>query len=335
MSGLGEPTGHRSSHRCTDQGLTGQAETLVVLADDPARALSKQSPTEPIILVLRLAVPNPPDRVDAGAIARRDQLVVDPQPAAVNGGRVTGTLARAGPVVGGDQVKRVALAEQRLDRVSQFSAGQKAAIKAVGKIALALAHTHRVDGSIVTRDMVAKATGANVDTAGDQLAVFDIEGSPVRRVDKPYGAKTLRSFQLETRDPAEIIERMATLSERLEKRPTATKVPRCRTCPEGTSPSSASSARGAASCPTSGTSGRARPSRTPTWRKTPRCAPHPPGVVEQVTYGGEKRHVADATPPDPDARATAMVDTGAERPIDPWKRPDNRDQEPVDLPGPP
>ena len=58
-------------------------------------------------------------------------------------------------------------------------------------------------------------------------------------------------------------------------------------------------------------------------------SPLPP-VDVLVTYGGEKRHVAEA-PETADARAAAMVGTGADRPVDPWKRPERRDKEPVDL----
>jgi hypothetical protein len=217
--------------------------------------------------------------------------------------------------------RRMALAEQRLDRVSQYSVGQKAAIKASAQIAPALANTHRTDEPIMTREMVGAAYGAKPDTAGDHLKVFDVEGSPIRRAPKPYGTKTLYHFKLETLDPVEIVERMAALGERLEKRPTATKTPRCQDHPEAGRIVNIICAE----C------GQLLDER----HVKPRKAKRADNVEKNSTlgqtvftcvdvpgnYGGEKRHVAGSEP-DPDARAAAMVgaSAGVDRPVDQWKR---------------
>ena len=130
--------------------------------------------------------------------------------------------------------RRLMLAEQRLDRCSKFNAGQKSAIKAVARIAPALANSLGKDDPILTREMVAKVYGAKEETAGGHLKVFDLAGSPVPRVLKPYGATALTHYKLETRDPIEIIDRMAALGEQLDKRPAPRQRVQCRTCPEGT-----------------------------------------------------------------------------------------------------
>jgi hypothetical protein len=121
--------------------------------------------------------------------------------------------------------RRMVLAEQRLDRVSKYSDGQKAAIKAVAKIAPALANSLQKDDPIITRTMVAEATGAKPATAGDHLKVFDLEGSPVPRKLKRYGRKDLTHYRPTTRDPVEIIERMAEIGEALDARPRAAASP--------------------------------------------------------------------------------------------------------------
>ena len=129
--------------------------------------------------------------------------------------------------------RRTTLVDQRLGRVSNYSSTQKDIIKATARLAPALANTHQTDAPIITREMLAEATGGKAGTIGENLKVFDVEGSPIRRVTKGYGPKSLTHFELTTRDPIEIMEKMAEIGEQLEKRPSPRVRPTCPTCPEG------------------------------------------------------------------------------------------------------
>jgi hypothetical protein len=189
--------------------------------------------------------------------------------------------------------RRVSLAEQRLDRVSKFSAGQKAAIKAVAKIAPALANSLQKDDPIITRNMIAEVTGATVDTTGAHLKVFDLEGSPVPRELKPYGPKDLTHYKLKTRDPAGIIETMAALGEQLEKRPTARKTRRCKTCPEGTGTIVNIVCEGCGCLLEERRVAAPKADAADNVGKNPTLDPSSAPVDVLVTYGGEKPDVAD------------------------------------------
>ena len=145
--------------------------------------------------------------------------------------------------------RRTTLVDQRLGRVSNYSSTQKDIIKATARLAPALANTHQTDAPIITREMLAEATGGKAGTIGENLKVFDVEGSPIRRVTKGYGPKSLTHLRADDPRPVEIIEKMAEIGEQLEKRPAPRVRPDVPHLPgRAPGPSSASSAKAVAAC---------------------------------------------------------------------------------------
>lgn len=217
--------------------------------------------------------------------------------------------------------RRRTLAEQRLDRCSQFNAGQKAAIKIVALIAPARANSLGVDDPIITRKTVAAVYGAKEETTGGHLKVFDLEGSPVVRVRKPYGTKEVTHYELKTRDPIEIIEKMATLGEQLDKRPSPRQRVRCRTCPEGTGTIVNIICEGCGGLLEERHVAPPKDAQTGNAGKNPPLGESPP-TVDVVTVQAEKPRVAGTPDSDElaDGRAAAAVAVQT-RPPDPSKQP--------------
>jgi hypothetical protein len=230
--------------------------------------------------------------------------------------------------------RRVTLADQRLQRVSNYSSTQKDIIKATARLAPALANTHQTDAPIITREMLAEATGGKAGTVGENAKVFDLEGSPIRRVTKSYGAKSLTHFELTTHDPAEIIEKMAEIGEQLERRPAPRVRPTCPTCPEGTGTIVSIVCEGCGGL----LEERRCSSQAPQRAEKPHVAddgPPPPTVDDYVTPGAAKPHVAGAPETDELAarRAQAAQAIPLGRQPDKWKRPERPKDDPGDDAG--
>jgi hypothetical protein len=139
-----------------------------------------------------------------------------------------------------EEDRRLRLAERELDKVKGFSATQKAAIKVTAGI-LSSAVSRDVAPQVITRGMVAEEMGCHEATAGAAAKVFDLPGSPVRRMnvrtneldeDGMARPKIVTQYSAETASPAEIIEGMIRVAEGLAERHRRYEPKRCPQHPD-------------------------------------------------------------------------------------------------------
>jgi hypothetical protein len=217
--------------------------------------------------------------------------------------------------------RRTDLAKARVRRA--WKPGQADAIIAVATIAPPIANAHQTDAPIITRSMVAETNGSHVGSAGENLKVFDLPGSPIKRSPKPLGTKELTTYQVGGLTTPEILEQMAELGERIKEqdgaRP-ATRAKRVR-CPDhpdaGTIASIVCAAEGC------GNILDERHIAAPVVDNSSetRALEATPPAVDALRTTSQARNADVAGPePDPDARAAAMVATDTGRDVDTYKR---------------
>ncbi|MCC7107122.1 MAG: hypothetical protein IT307_18475 [Chloroflexi bacterium] len=222
--------------------------------------------------------------------------------------------------------RRAELAKQRLRRA--WKPGQADAIIAVATIAPPIANAHQTDDPIITREMVAESSGAHPGTAGENLKVFDLEGSPIQRVRKMFGPKALTAYQLNGLTSVEILEGMADLGENLDKRPaTRAKRVRCQTCPADTGTVVNIICAGCGALLDE--RHVAAPSADNVSETLALGERTTPTVIVPLTPQTRNARVAGPPEPDHDGRAAAMVGSGGHREVDRWKTLEAR--QPIDF----
>jgi len=129
--------------------------------------------------------------------------------------------------------RRAEMAKQRIRRA--YKPGQADTIIAVAQIAPPIANAHQTDEPIITREMIAETNSSHPSSAGENAKVFDQPGSPIQRIPKTLGTKSLTAYKLGGLGTVEILEKMADLGETLDRAtPTRAKRVRCERCPDGT-----------------------------------------------------------------------------------------------------